>query len=98
MAFPREIRKRPGGTGMKIIWDDGRENDYSARDLRLNCHCAACRHEVTGEILLKPESIPAHLTIEKAEIIGQYALGFHFSDGHSTGIYTFDFLREMGHG
>lgn len=95
MATPVEIRKMTGGAGMKIKWPDGQERQYPAFFLRDNCRCAACQHELTGERLLNSASIPADIRIEKAEIIGQYALGFHFSDGHSTGIYTFDFLEHV---
>ncbi len=79
---------------MKITWSNGRQMEYPAFFLRDNCRCAACQHELTGERLLKTDSIPKDITIQKAEIIGQYALGFHFSDGHSTGIYTYDFLEK----
>lgn len=95
MATPVEIRKAAGGTAMKITWSDGPQIEYPALYLRENCQCAACRHELTGERLLNPSTLPKDLTILKSEIIGQYALGFLFSDGHSTGIYTFDLLRKI---
>lgn len=84
----------PAGAGMKILWDDGHPSQWSARDLRIQCRCAACRHELTGEQLLKPEAVSQDITIQKADIVGRYALGFHFSDGHNSGIYTFDALRK----
>lgn len=93
---PTEIRKRPGGAGMKISWDDGHASEYSAAQLRRSCRCAACRHELTGERILDPASVPETLTIAKADLIGNYAIGFAFSDGHSTGIYSFEWLREIG--
>jgi ATP-binding protein involved in chromosome partitioning len=80
---------------MKISWPDGLLGDFSASFLRRHCRCAACQHELTGERLLDPASVPDNLTVEKAEILGRYALGFSFSDGHSTGIYTFDWLRSL---
>lgn len=96
VASPTEIRKMSGGAGMKMTWSDGHTFEYPAFMLRDNCHCAACRHELTGEKLLRTDSIPKDVVIQKAEIIGEYALGFQFSDGHSTGIYTFDFLQSLG--
>lgn len=80
---------------MKIKWNDGCDAQYPALYLRENCQCAACRHELTGERLLNSAALPKDLSILKSEIIGQYALGFLFSDGHSTGIYTFDMLRKL---
>ena len=95
MLLPTEIRKLAGGAGMKLSWSDMGTRSFTAQLLRQQCPCAACRHELTGEQLLDPTSVPADLTIAKSEIVGQYALGFHFSDGHSTGIYTFDYLRKV---
>ena len=92
---PQEIRKKAGGAGMKLVWPDGHAGDLSAATLRRNCRCAACQHELTGERLLDPKSVPEDLKIEKAEILGRYALSFVFSDGHSTGIYSFDWLRTL---
>ena len=92
---PQEIRKKIGGTGMKLVWPDGIVGDLPAAYLRRNCRCAACQHELTGERLVDPRSIPDSLTIEKAEIMGRYALSFVFSDGHSTGIYSFDWLKAL---
>ena len=80
---------------MKISWSDGAVSTCSAQLLRQRCPCAACRHELTGEQILDPASVPADLAIARSEIIGQYALGFHFSDGHSTGIYTFAYLHDL---
>ncbi len=93
-AEPTEIRKLSGGVGMKITWSDGLASEMPARVLRQKCPCAACRHELTGEQILRPESVSTDITIQKAELIGQYALGFQFSDGHATGIYTFENLRR----
>lgn len=92
---PTEIRKKTGGAGMKITWPDGRVGDFSAAYLRRHCRCAACQHELTGEKLLDPATIPDSLTIQKADILGRYALAFHFSDGHSTGIFTFAWLHSL---
>ena len=92
---PTEIRKRPGGTGMKFTWADGHLSEYDAAHLRRWCRCATCQHELTGERLLDPASVPDNLTITKAELVGNYAVGFVFSDSHSTGIYSFEWLRQI---
>jgi ATP-binding protein involved in chromosome partitioning len=95
LAEPTEIRKLSGGTGLKITWSDGNVSQSEAYVLRESCLCAACRHELTGEILIPPNSIPKTITLQKIELIGNYALGILFSDGHSTGIYTFEHLRKL---
>ena len=80
---------------MSIKWSDDAETRYDARRLRLACPCAGCINEWTGEKMLDANSIPAELSFRHISIVGRYALNFHFSDGHETGIFTFKFLREL---
>lgn len=94
MSIPKEIRKK-GNKQLKITWEDGHVTLFDFRLLRQNCPCASCVSELTGERTLHPESVPEGLEATKAEIVGNYALRFQFSDGHHTGIYTFEKLREL---
>lgn len=94
MDTPKEIRKLAQGAGIRLTWADGSISEWTAFDLRDACRCAACRHELTGEKLLNPKNIPADITISKAQLVGNYALGFLFSDGHSVGIYPFENLKK----
>ena len=81
---------------IQIGWKDGTSRIYSARALRLACPCAACVDENTGRPLLDPSSVPEDIAIEGAHLVGRYAFQFVFSDGHSTGIFTFDWLDSAG--
>ena len=81
---------------ISIKWSDDAETKYNAADLRRNCPCASCVNEWTGEKILDAAKIPDDLTTDSTSIVGRYALNFHFSDGHETGIYTFQFLRKLG--
>ena len=92
--LPKSINQ-PNPDKVRIVWNDGQESLYSARDLRLACRCAVCVDEMNGKPLLKPESVKTDLILLRAEPVGQYALRFFWSDGHSTGIYTFDYLRGL---
>lgn len=78
-----------------IKWSDDAETRYNAAELRRNCPCATCVNEWTGEKILKPDTIPDDLSFSSTSIVGRYALNFRFSDGHETGIYTFQFLRRL---
>ncbi|OGI19464.1 MAG: hypothetical protein A3B68_04005 [Candidatus Melainabacteria bacterium RIFCSPHIGHO2_02_FULL_34_12] len=80
---------------LKIIWNDGKECLYSLRELRALCMCALCRHEITGERLVKIENIPEDINLTNIEIVGNYALSFTWTDNHSTGIYSYDYLRSL---
>jgi ATP-binding protein involved in chromosome partitioning len=46
--------------------------------------------------MLDPSSIPDDLTQAGLHLVGNYAVGLRFSDGHETGIYTYSFLRAAG--
>ncbi|MBI5200201.1 MAG: DUF971 domain-containing protein [Elusimicrobia bacterium] len=92
-AHPKQLQK--SDTEFKIVWQDGHESAFSFRSLRQECPCAVCRDEWTGKPLLDPESVPKDLGVKKAELVGNYAVAFLFSDGHSTGIYSFQALRGL---
>jgi len=80
---------------LSIKWSDEAEAKYNAAQLRKACPCAGCVNEWTGEKTLRVESVPDDLLFAHITVVGRYALNFHFSDGHDTGIYSFKYLREL---
>ena len=92
---PMGFRKRDERT-LSVLWQDGVEHQIDVRDLRLSCACAVCVNEVTGERVLKPEDVPGDITPKRVRAVGLYAIAVDFSDGHSTGIYSFESLRKIG--
>jgi ATP-binding protein involved in chromosome partitioning len=94
---PSEIRQS-GPRELAIRWSDGAESSYAVRDLRLACACAHCVDEWTGATRLDPESVPEDVHPERIDSVGRYAIQIQWSDGHSTGIYSFDRLRELADG
>ncbi len=78
-----------------IVWNDGHRGIYPVRYLRQHCPCAACTDEWTGELRIKPDSIPLLIQLQDIEPVGRYAFRFSWSDGHDTGIYSFTSLRRM---
>ncbi len=91
---PREIG-RANQHDVLIKWADGHESTYLARDLRLACPCAGCVEEMTGQKLLDEASVPADVHPTGIDVVGRYAIQIRWSDGHSTGIYRFELLREL---
>ena len=91
---PREISQETDGR-LRIIWADERICDYDAAQLRRACPCAQCVNEWTGERTLNPGSVTDEVEIRDLSIVGRYALNFRWSDGHETGIYSFQYLREL---
>ncbi|MBI3872497.1 MAG: DUF971 domain-containing protein [candidate division Zixibacteria bacterium] len=80
---------------VKIRWNDGREIIYPARRLRLACPCAACVEEMTGRRMLVESAVPAEVHPLSIHAVGRYAIQILWSDGHQTGIYTWERLYEM---
>lgn len=77
-----------------LEWDHaGDRSLIPARALRLACPCAGCMEEMTNRPLLDPASIPLDIRPVHLALVGAYGLRVHWSDGHATGIYTFDWLR-----
>jgi DUF971 family protein len=94
MIEPRQIIEE-NNSEISINWSDEAETKYNAADLRRACPCAGCINEWTGEKMLKAQNIADDLSFSSISIVGRYALNFHFSDGHETGIYSFDYLRKL---
>ncbi len=86
---------QPSKEKIEIIWKDGHRSIYSGYELRVACYCAQCVEEMSGTRLLKPETINRGVYALSIVPIGQYALKFDWSDGHNTGIYTFEHLRGL---
>jgi len=94
VSEPRKVEIAPDG-GLSIRWSDGHQAVYTPAPLRLACKCALCEDEWSGEKRLVAASIPADIRVDAVKPVGRYGLQINWSDGHSTGIYTFDRLRPM---
>lgn len=94
-THPQEIAPTEDGTRLRIRWADGHISEYTPRHLRLKCPCAACIDEFTGVPILDPRAVPETVYPEAIHYVGRYALRFEWSDGHHTGIYPFELLREI---
>ena len=80
---------------VKVVWPDGFEGVLPNKELRAACPCAVCVDEYSGEELLDPASIPDDIRFSKINYLGNYAVSFEWSDGHTTGIYSWDYLRDL---
>lgn len=99
MLAPENIRVKNIAQGnertLGIQWTDGRTDAYDVVALRRQCPCAQCVDEWTHQRTLKPTDVPDTVRPVRIDSVGSYALKIQFSDGHSTGIYTFQMLREL---
>lgn len=90
--------------GVTITWEDGHVSRYPIKYLRESCPCATCTHAHDQPPLSPQPAAPANplvmyqpvgATLKGVEPVGRYALQFYFSDDHSYGIFTWDYLREI---
>lgn len=88
---------------VQITWSDGEILNYPFSELRSACPCATCREKKRAEasrpkgllqVLSAAETVP--LAVNHMRPVGNYAYNIDFSDGHSSGLFTMDLLREIG--
>lgn len=87
---------------LRIVWNDGQTREYAVRELREKCPCASCRERRNAPpppptelaVLSPAETQP--LRIVSMQPTGRYAYAIDFSDGHDTGIFTLESLRQLG--
>lgn len=84
-----------GTKELLITWQDGHHSSYSFPYLRRKCPCAGCVDEWTGKLRLLPETISEEVRPLAIRPVGNYAIRFDWSDGHTTGIYSFEYLRSI---
>jgi DUF971 family protein len=92
--------------GVDILWADGHESHYEFAYLREECPCATCNDArekkaalgASAPALNQPSALPMFkpkLRAQAATKIGSYAIQLSFTDGHSTGIYSYDHFRNI---
>lgn len=99
-VYPTQLALREG-RNLQITWSDGQTRTYTAQQLRAACPCATCRQQrlhppPRSELPVLSAAEAQPLTIRDMQPVGSYAYAIAFSDGHSTGIYTLEHLRQLG--
>jgi DUF971 family protein len=109
MPIPMDVRKKPievkvhvsTGEGVEITWSDGHTSRYDFPYLRDHCPCALCNDERAKKAQFGGAAASAlpmfkpRVKAKSATAVGNYAVQIEFTDGHSTGIYSFEHLREI---
>jgi DUF971 family protein len=108
MPIERDARKNPvdvkvyvtTGEGVAITWSDGHKSRFDFPYLRDHCPCATCNDERLRKSQEKSGAAVLPMYKERvkargAKAVGNYAIQIDFSDAHATGIFTFEYLREM---
>ncbi len=102
---PARVRvDQTGGSGVVIEWKDGHRSSWSFAWLRAACPCATCTEEreragvFPGQTGAKPALLPIYQDPARpldVSQVGNYALRFKWNDGHESGIYSWDYLRNV---
>jgi DUF971 family protein len=94
LAWPVEIRLPKDRRSLRVAFDDGRTFDLSAELLRVTSPSA----EVQGHSEAERKTVGGkrNVTILSVDPVGNYAVRLGFDDMHSTGIYSWAFLRDLG--
>ena len=93
-TVPTDLRAQREQGVLLVTWNE-KNVEFPFKFLREQCSCAHCVNEWTGERMLDPASIPADITIDNMELVGSYAVRIHWSDGHNSGLYTWERLVEL---
>ncbi|HVT89862.1 MAG TPA: DUF971 domain-containing protein [Tepidisphaeraceae bacterium] len=94
---------------LEVDWPDGLKSVYSISYLRSLCPCAHCRmvregsdpHDISPVekkkplLTILPGNYSGAITVKSAEMVGKYAVKLVFSDDHDSGIFSFEYLREI---
>ena len=80
---------------LRIAWSDGQVNDFDVVELRRSCRCANCVDELTGAQILHPSQVGEDVRPQTIRQVGNYAFQVNWTDGHTSGIFTFDYLRQL---
>jgi DUF971 family protein len=90
--MPTEIR-RLDARAVRIVWGDGHVSEFVNTHLREHCPCAACRGNRRGLPVIGAGD--ATLYPVQIGLVGRYAVSIQWSDGHDTGIYSYQTLRAL---
>lgn len=95
----RPLDLQPIGNELAIKWDDGTESYIPLQKLRRYCPCAGCKGEmdIMGNIYKNPEKplAPNACHLVRLDRIGGYAVQPVWADGHTTGLFSFDYLKKV---
>jgi DUF971 family protein len=92
--WPEELRLREQGTILTITFDNGERHDLAAEYLRVESPSAEVKgHGAGQEVTVAGKR---HVSVRQIEPVGNYAVRLTFSDGHSTGLYSWDYLAMLG--
>lgn len=92
--WPVKLTFKSGAQALHAAFDDGKSGEVDYRTLRLESPSAEVQGHGSGP-KPPPPVVPDDIRVVKAEPVGRYALRIFFSDGHSSGLYTWNIIRAL---
>ena len=93
-ALPTEITLHQQSRTLEIAFDEGSRFKLPAEFLRVYSPSAEVRGHGPGQQVLQAGKL--NVGISAIEPVGQYAIKITFDDGHDSGLYTWEYLHELG--
>ncbi len=93
-AWPEELRLGEGGTWLTVRFEGGTSHTFTAEFLRVESPSAEVKGHGPGQEVTVAGK--RHVKISSIEPVGNYAVRLVFSDGHSTGLYSWDYIDRLG--
>ena len=88
-----ELRRLPERRVAALTWNDGAHAELTYDQIQGYCPCAHCRGHEGGEIVFLPPK--RKIKSLAAAPVGNYAVSLALEGGCNSGIFSFDFLREI---
>ena len=87
------------GDELAMKWEDGTESYIKFEKLRRHCPCAGCKGEtdIMGNLYKNPDKPlpPTAFLLRGWTLVGGYGIQPVWGDGHSTGIFSFEYLQRV---
>ena len=91
---PTELKLHQKSRELEVAFDDGRQFKFSCEFLRVHSPSAEVRGHGPGQEVLQIGK--QNVLLLDAQAVGSYALKLTFNDGHDSGLYTWEYLHELG--
>lgn len=95
----RPVELQTIGDELAIKWEDGGESFIKLELLRRACPCAGCKGEqdIFGNVYKNPDKplTPRAVQLQRTAFVGGYAIQPAWADGHSSGLFTYDYLQRL---
>ncbi len=92
--WPTEITLHKTSRRLDVAFNDGQQYQFPIEYLRVYSPSAEVRGHGPGQETLQTGK--RHVSIEEIIPVGSYAIQIRFSDGHDTGIFSWDYLKDLG--